>query len=193
MGDRRSSPGCSRRRSCSRSRQASTARRRRFPAQRDTAAIDYSWIDDFDGAADARRDVEVPQRVVADHFDARHHVAAARNRECAASYSLRSGWGANQEDPATGKRSSANRSPSHIEPVSGMPKRKLENGEQRLAPQSHQSRAESPEFASQRLGHARITGGNVGSSRTARNRIGETALAGWGGRIRTLESREAAS
>ena len=27
----------------------------------------------------------------------------------------------------------ANRSPSHIEPVSGMPKRKLENGEQRLA------------------------------------------------------------
>ena len=32
---------------------------------------------------------------------------------------------------------SANRSPSHIEPVSGMPKRKLENGERRLAPQSH--------------------------------------------------------
>jgi hypothetical protein len=34
---------------------------------------------------------------------------------------------------------SANRSPSHIGPVSGMPKRKLENGDQRLAPQSHQS------------------------------------------------------
>jgi len=41
--------------------------------------------------------------------------------------------------------------------------------------------AESPEFASQRLGHARITRGNVGSSRTTRKRIGETALAwlGW--------------
>src|SRR2546421_6980289 len=50
---------------------------------------------------------------------------------------------------------------------SGMPKRTLENGERRLALQSHQSRAESPEFASQRLGHASITRGNVGSSRTA--------------------------
>jgi hypothetical protein len=35
--------------------------------------------------------------------------------------------------------------------------------------------------------------GNVGSSRTAGNRIVEIALAGWGGRIRTLGSREAAS
>ena len=66
-----------------------------------------------------------------------------------------------------------------------MPKRKLENGEQRLAPQSHQSRAESPEFAGQRLGRASITRGNVGSSHTAGNRIGETALAGWACRIRT--------
>jgi hypothetical protein len=31
----------------------------------------------------------------------------------------------------------ATRSPSHIEPVSGMPKRKLESGERRLAPQCH--------------------------------------------------------
>ena len=56
---------------------------------------------------------------------------------------------------------------SHIEPVSGIPKRKLENGEQRLAAQSRQSKAESPEFAGQRLGRASITRGNVGSSRTA--------------------------
>jgi len=41
---------------------------------------------------------------------------------------------------------SANRSPSHIEPVSGTPERKLENGEQRLAWQSHQSAPEIPEF-----------------------------------------------
>ena len=80
-------------------------------------------------------------------------------------------------------RRSANRSPSHIEPVSGMPKRKLENGEQRLARQSHQSSPEIPEFAGQRLGSASITRGNVGSSRTAGNRLGETALAGWGGRF----------
>jgi hypothetical protein len=35
----------------------------------------------------------------------------------------------------------------HIEPVSGMPKRKSENGEQRLARQNHQSSPEIPEFA----------------------------------------------
>jgi hypothetical protein len=80
---------------------------------------------------------------------------------------------------------SANRSPSHIGPVSGMPKRKLENGERRLPPQSHQSRGEIPEFASQRLGRASLTRGNVGGSHTRGNRIVETALAGWGGRIRT--------
>jgi len=38
----------------------------------------------------------------------------------------------------------ANRSPPHIEPVSRMPKRKLENGERRLAPQSHQSSPDIP-------------------------------------------------
>jgi hypothetical protein len=74
-------------------------------------------------------------------------------------------------------------------PFSGMPKRKLENGERRLAPQSHQSRAESPEFARQRLGRASLTRGNVGSSRTAGKRIGETALAGWARRIRTYKCR----
>jgi Phasin protein len=51
-------------------------------------------------------------------------------------------------------KAAANRSPSHIEPVSGMPKRKLENAEQRLAPRSHPSRPESPEIADQRLRRA---------------------------------------
>jgi hypothetical protein len=46
---------------------------------------------------------------------------------------------------------------------------------------------------SPRSGNRQRAGGNVGSSRTAGNRIGDTALAGWGGRIRTLGSREAAS
>ena len=73
---------------------------------------------------------------------------------------------------------SANRSPSHVEPVSGMPERKLENGEQRLAPQSHQSRLESPTFADQRLRRASLTGGNVGGSHAPRNHIVETTLAG---------------
>ena len=54
-------------------------------------------------------------------------------------------------------------------------------------------RAESPEFAGQRLGRASITRRNVGSTCTAGNRIGETALAGWlagwGGRIRTHKCR----
>jgi hypothetical protein len=62
-----------------------------------------------------------------------------------------------------------------------VPKRKLENGEQRLARQNHQSSPEIPEFASQRLVRTSITRGNVGSSRTAGNRIGETALAGFSG------------
>jgi hypothetical protein len=84
---------------------------------------------------------------------------------------------------------SANRSPSHIEPVSSLPKRKLENGEQRLAPESHQSRPEIPEFADQRLGRASLTCGNVGCSHAPGNRIVETALTGWGGRIRTSEWR----
>jgi hypothetical protein len=83
------------------------------------------------------------------------------------------------------QRGSANRSPSHIGPVSGMPKRKLENGERRLAPQSRQSRAESPEFAGQRLGRASLTRGNVGGSPKPGNCIVETALRGWAWRNRT--------
>jgi hypothetical protein len=54
------------------------------------------------------------------------------------------------------------------------------------------SSRENQEFAAQRLGRTSITRGNVGSSRTAGNQIGKTVLAGWGGRIRTLGSREAA-
>ena len=83
------------------------------------------------------------------------------------------------------QRGSANGSPSHIEPVSGMPKRKSENGEQRLPPQSHKPRPENPEFADPRIGRASLTRGNVAGSHIPGNRIGETALAGWGGRIRT--------
>jgi hypothetical protein len=79
----------------------------------------------------------------------------------------------------------ANRSPPHIEPVSRMPKRKLENGEQRLAPQSHQSSPDIPEFAGQRLRRASLTRGNIGGSHTPGYCIVETALAGWAWRIRT--------
>jgi hypothetical protein len=42
-------------------------------------------------------------------------------------------------------------------------------------------------------GRACLTRGNVGGSPKPGNRIVETALRGWGGRIRTLGSREAAS
>jgi hypothetical protein len=46
-------------------------------------------------------------------------------------------------------RGSVNQSPSTFEPVPGVPKRKLKNGEQRLAPQRRQSRPKIPEFADQ--------------------------------------------
>ena len=80
---------------------------------------------------------------------------------------------------------SANQSPPHIEPVSGTPKRKLENGEQRLPPQNTRSRAESSEIAGRRLRRASLTHGNVGGSHTPGNHVAETRPAGWGGRIRT--------
>jgi hypothetical protein len=47
---------------------------------------------------------------------------------------------------------SANRSLSHLEPVSGTLKWKLENGEQRPAPQTHRSMTENLQIAGQRLG-----------------------------------------
>ena len=56
---------------------------------------------------------------------------------------------------------SANRSLSAIEPVSATAKRKLENGEQRPAPETFPARAEIPKITGQRLGRATLTRGNV--------------------------------
>ena len=50
------------------------------------------------------------------------------------------------------RRHSANQSLSAVEPVSASPKRKLENGEQRPAPETRAQRTEMPEIADQRLG-----------------------------------------
>jgi len=44
-------------------------------------------------------------------------------------------------------------------------KRKLENGEQRLAPEKHASRTQSLEISLQRLGHASLTRWNIRISR----------------------------
>src|SRR5712691_2826070 len=84
---------------------------------------------------------------------------------------------------------SANQSLPHIEPVSGRPKRKLENGEQRLARENHRCWTESVQIAGQRLGPASLTHRNVGGSPTPGNHHAETGLAGWGARIRTWEWR----
>src|ERR1700724_836372 len=64
---------------------------------------------------------------------------------------------------------SANRSLSAIEPVSATAKRKLENGEQRPAPETFPARAEIPKIAGQRLGRASLTRGNVADSHTPGN------------------------
>ena len=80
---------------------------------------------------------------------------------------------------------SANRSLSAIEPVSATAKRKLENGEQRLAPETRPLRAEMPQIAGQRLGRAGVTRGNVADSHTPGNKTPETRLPGWGTWIRT--------
>jgi hypothetical protein len=80
---------------------------------------------------------------------------------------------------------SANRSLSAIEPVSATAKRKLENGEQRPAPETRPSRTEMPKIAGQRQGFASVTRGNVAGSHTPGNNTTETGLPGWGGRIRT--------
>jgi hypothetical protein len=81
----------------------------------------------------------------------------------------------------------ANQSLSTIEPVCGTPRRKLENGEQRLAPETRRSKAESPETVDQRLGRASLTRGNVGGSYAPGNRTRETELRGWACRIRTCK------
>ena len=64
---------------------------------------------------------------------------------------------------------SANRSLSHTEPVSGTSRRKLENGEQRPAPETDRSRTESLEIADQRPGCASLTRRNFGGFHTPGN------------------------
>ena len=86
---------------------------------------------------------------------------------------------------------SANRSLSAIEPVSATAKRKLENGEQRPAPEAYPARAEIPKIAGQRLGSVSVTRGNIAGSHTPGNNTTETRLPGRPERIRTLESRDA--
>ena len=78
-----------------------------------------------------------------------------------------------------------NRSLSAIEPVSATAKRKLENGEQRPAPETYPARAEIPKITGQRLGSASVTRGNVAGSHTPGNITPETRLPGWANWIRT--------
>src|SRR4029077_2687171 len=73
---------------------------------------------------------------------------------------------------------SANRSLSAIEPVSATAKRKLEDGEQRPAPETYHARAEIPKITGQRLGSASVTRGNVAGSHTPGNITPETRLPG---------------
>ena len=84
-----------------------------------------------------------------------------------------------------------NRSLLEIEPVSTPPKRKLENSQQRPAPETQAQRTRMLEIAGQRPGRPRLIRGNLGDSRPPVIHTPETGLPGWGGRIRTLESRDA--
>jgi hypothetical protein len=72
-----------------------------------------------------------------------------------------------------------------IEPVSATAKRKLENGEQRPAPETYPARAEIPRITDQRQGSASVTRGNAAGSHTPGNITPETRLPGWGTWIRT--------
>ena len=84
-----------------------------------------------------------------------------------------------------GLRGYANQSLSHVEPVSGSRKRKLKNGEQRLAPENYRPGSKSLETTSQRRGRGSLTRGNVDGYPTPGNHDAETALGGWAARIRT--------
>jgi hypothetical protein len=64
-------------------------------------------------------------------------------------------------DPSDAMRTSLH---EIIEPVSAMPKRKLENSEQRPAPLTRPQRAEMPEIAGQRLRRTGLTRGDIGGS-----------------------------
>jgi hypothetical protein len=75
-------------------------------------------------------------------------------------------------------RGPPNRSLAHIEPVSGTPKRKLENGEQRLAPENLRYTTENLEIADQRLARTSLSRGNVGGFHTPGNHTAETGLVG---------------
>ena len=72
-----------------------------------------------------------------------------------------------------------------------MAKRKLENGEQRPAPETYPARAEIPKIADQRPAPATVTRANVAGSHTPGNNTPETRLAGCPERIRTFESEDA--
>jgi hypothetical protein len=78
----------------------------------------------------------------------------------------------------------ANRSLSAIEPVSATAKWKLENSEQRPAPETRPAWTEIPEIANQRPGRASLTRRNVAGSHTPGNYTPET---GGDGGTRTPE------
>jgi hypothetical protein len=81
----------------------------------------------------------------------------------------------------------SNRSLPIVEPVSRSWKRKLEKCEQRLAPKKRRLGTVSARFAGQRLRSVCLSLGNVVRSHTPGNAVAETALVGWGERIRTSE------
>jgi hypothetical protein len=88
-------------------------------------------------------------------------------------------------EPTEVKRHCANRSLSTAEPVSAPPKWKLENGEQRPAPETLAQRTEMPEIARQRPAPASLTRGKINDFHRP-GKIGqETELRGWGTWIRT--------
>src|ERR1700730_18448066 len=66
-----------------------------------------------------------------------------------------------EDRAALPERHWANRSLSTAEPVSAPPKWKLENGEQRSAPETLAQRTKMPEIAGQRPAPASLTRGNI--------------------------------
>jgi hypothetical protein len=79
----------------------------------------------------------------------------------------------------------ANRSLSTAEPVSAPPKRKLENGERRPAPETRTQRMEMPEIVRQRPAPASLSRGNINDFYRPGKISPETELRGWGTWIRT--------
>jgi hypothetical protein len=65
----------------------------------------------------------------------------------------------------------------------------IENSCSRDSSRKTPPRWEAPDFPRQRPAHCPLTLGNVGGSPTPGNHTAETALAGWGARIRTWEWR----